>query len=555
MSDILLLKTNNCKNCYKCIRSCPTKSIRFSDGHAHVIADDCVLCGKCYVVCPQSAKEIRGDLDTVREMLKSHEVYVSVAPSFAAAYPGLSFDSLKAALTSLGFADAEETAIGATFVKREYERILRDNPDKPLISSCCPSVNLLIRKYYPNALPYLSEVMTPLEAHATDIKRRHPNAEVVFVGPCIAKKDEADESDLIDAVLGFDELDAWLKSANVALNATPEIGDGRRSRLFPITGGIVGSMDLDPSIEYFAVDGIERCMTLLAEVESGDLTNCFIEMSACEGGCVGGPVMLKSAKSSPTRSYVSVKKFAALGKSTEADADFDITHVRAAIDRPSTSVAEDEIAAILRKMGKNSPADELNCGSCGYNTCRDKAIAVALGKAEVSMCLPYMMAREESVSEAVVQNSPNAIVVLNDALEVLKINPAAIELLGFKSEADLLAASDLGILDTDAIDRTKNRGKIITNERSRLKSSGRVVDRSVAYNAESHLFICIMHDVTAEIEATEKKLELRSQAAAIADDMAKKQLKIVQDIASLLGETASDTLIAIEHLKETISDD
>ncbi len=212
MSDFLKLKRSNCKNCYKCIRNCPVKSIRFSGGQANIIGNECILCGHCFVVCPQNAKEIVSSLETVKVMLQSGvPVVASVAPSFVANYDGVGIEPLRRALKKLGFFDAEETAIGATLVKNEYERMIREDRRDILISSCCHSVNLLIQKYYPAQLQYLADVLSPMQAHCMDIKRRYKDCKTVFIGPCLAKKDEADHyAGITDAVLTFEELTEWL---------------------------------------------------------------------------------------------------------------------------------------------------------------------------------------------------------------------------------------------------------------------------------------------------------------------------------------------------------
>ena len=214
MPDCLTLKKSNCKNCYKCIRHCPVKSIRFSANQAHIIGEDCILCGQCFVVCPQNAKQIVDETEKAKVFLLSGSpVYVSLAPSFAANYAGVGINGMRKALKRLGFADVEETAIGATMVKREYERILREEQPDVLISSCCHSLNLLVQKYFPGALPFLANVQSPMQAHCADIKRRHPEAKTVFVGPCVAKKDEAwYYSGMVDAVLTFEELTKWLET-------------------------------------------------------------------------------------------------------------------------------------------------------------------------------------------------------------------------------------------------------------------------------------------------------------------------------------------------------
>ena len=227
MTEFLKLKKSNCKNCYKCIRNCPVKSIRFSAGQANIVSDECVLCGQCFVICPQNAKEIVNDVEKVKVLLAGGQpVYASLAPSFIANYDGVGIEAMERALKKLGFAGAEETAIGATIVKKEYDRILTEEKPEILISSCCHSVNLLIQKYFPSALPYLANVASPMQAHCLDIKRRVPDAKTVFIGPCVAKKDEAARyPEATDAVLTFEELTNWLQEENIHLEQEPAQGE------------------------------------------------------------------------------------------------------------------------------------------------------------------------------------------------------------------------------------------------------------------------------------------------------------------------------------------
>ena len=190
--ECLTLKKSNCKNCYKCIRHCPVKSIRFSGNQAFIIGNECIMCGQCFVVCPQDAKQIVDETEKVKVLLQSGDpVVVSLAPSFVANYDGVGIEAMRDAIKKLGFYDVEETAIGATIVKREYEHLIREEGRDVIITSCCHSVNLLIQKHFPKLLPYLADVVSPMQAHCLDIKRRIPNAKTVFVGPCVAKKDEA----------------------------------------------------------------------------------------------------------------------------------------------------------------------------------------------------------------------------------------------------------------------------------------------------------------------------------------------------------------------------
>ena len=376
MGNCLTLKKSNCKNCYKCIRHCPVKAIRFSGNQAHIIGNECILCGHCFVVCPQNAKEIVDGTEKARVLLQSGDpVVVSLAPSFIANYDGVGIESMRKALKQLGFFDAEETAIGATIVKSEYERMLREEDRDIIIASCCHSVNLLIQKYFPACLEYLADVMSPMQAHCADIKKRYPGAKTVFIGPCVAKKDEAEYYEgLVDAVLTFEELTTWLKAEGIELEKEADHTAESRARFFPTTGGVLKTMTQnEPGYAYLALDGVENCISALRDIESGKIHNCFIEMSACAGSCINGPVMEKYHRSSPVRDYITVSNYAgekdfAVNQPTPMELKKNFTIIAHKLTMPS----EMEIMTVLRQMGKFKPSDELNCGSCGYNSCRER---------------------------------------------------------------------------------------------------------------------------------------------------------------------------------------
>lgn len=558
MADCLTLKKSNCKNCYKCIRHCPVKSIRFSGNQAYIIGNECILCGHCFVVCPQNAKQIVDETEKVRVLLAGGDpVYVSLAPSFIANYEGVGISSMRSALQKLGFADAEETAIGATIVKNEYERMINEEERDVIISSCCHSVNLLIQKNYPQELPYLANVMSPMQAHCKEIKNRVPNAKTVFIGPCVAKKDEAQYYEgIVDAVLTFDELTKWLKEENIELVPEKESNDNSRARFFPTTGGILKTMAQDnPEYTYMAIDGVENCMAALKEIEEGNIHKCFIEMSACVGSCVGGPVMEKFHRS-PVRDYQAVSEFAGKKDFVVKQPDsLSLTKTFTAIERRLQPPSESEINDILRQMGKFKPSDELNCGSCGYNTCREKAIAIYQGKAEISMCLPYLKDKAESFSDNIVQNTPNGLIVLNEALEVQQINRAALKIMNLRSAKDILGDLVVRVLDPKWFVEVLSNGKSIKNKRVYLAEYERYVEQTIVYDKDYRLLICIMRDITEEENAREKKENVSRQTVEIADRVVDKQMRIVQEIASLLGETAAETKIALTKLKETIADE
>ena len=556
--DCLTLKKSNCKNCYKCIRYCPVKSIRFSGNQAYIIGNECIMCGQCFVVCPQDAKQIVDETEKVKVILQgSDPVVVSLAPSFVANYQGVGIHAMRKALKQLGFYDVEETAIGATIVKNEYERLVNEQASDVIITSCCHSINLLIQKYFPSELPYLASVLSPMQAHCRDIKQRIPNAKTVFIGPCVAKKDEAQYYEgLVDAVLTYDELTNWLKAEHIELEQEMDAEENSRARFFPTTGGILKTMAQDnPNYTYMAIDGTENCMAALKDIESGKLNRCFIEMSACVGSCVGGPVMEKY-HSSPVKDYIAVARYA--GKKdfiVDQPDPLALQKTFSVIEKKSQHPSEEQIRDTLRQMGKMKPSDELNCGSCGYDTCREKAIAILQGKAEISMCLPYLKDKAESFSDTIVRNTPNGLIVLNEKLEVQQINKVALKILNLRYASDIMGDQVVRILDpTDFID-VLNKGTNIHNKRVYLAEYEKYMEETIVYDREYRLLVCILRDVTEEETQREKKENISRQTVEIADRVVDKQMRIVQEIASLLGETAAETKIALTKLKESISDE
>ena len=560
MPDCLALKKSNCKNCYKCIRHCPVKAIRFSGNQAHIIGNECILCGQCFVVCPQNAKEIVNETEKARVLIQSGApVMVSLAPSFIANYEGIGINAMRKALQKLGFHDVEETAIGATIVKNEYERMLREEDRDVIITSCCHSINLLIQKHYPAALEYLADVLSPMQAHCKDIKSRYPNAKTVFIGPCVAKKDEAEHYEgFVDAVLTFEELSEWLKDEGIELEKEMDSDVCSRARFFPTTGGILKTMDQEETYGYsfLALDGVENCAAALKDIEDGKIHKCFIEMSACSGSCVGGPVMEKYHHSSVVKDYIAVSNYAGAK-------DFEVSDYKAIdlkkslefIPRHAQMPSDLEIGQILRQMGKFKPSQELNCGSCGYNTCREKAIAIYQGKAEISMCLPFLKDKAEGFSDIIVKNTPNGLIVLNDQLEVQQINDAARKIMNIRYASDILGDQVVRIMDPSTFIKVRDTGYGVRDERVYLAEYKRYVEQTVIYDRDLHLLIGILRDVTDEESERKKKENISRQTVEVADKVVDKQMRIVQEIASLLGETAAETKIALAKLKESITDE
>ena len=311
-----------------------------------------------------------------------------------------------------------------------------------------------------------------------------------------------------------------------------------------------------PGYTYIALDGVENCMAALADVEAGNIHKCFIEMSACVGSCVNGPVMRKNHTTTPVLDYMKVASYA-------GERDFDVDQPQpeflkknfSSIAHKIPTPSESEIMSVLRQMGKYRPSDELNCGTCGYNTCRDKAIAIIQGKAELSMCLPYLKDKAESFSDIIVKNTPNGLIVLNENLEVQQINAAAKKLMNIKNDSDILGEPVVRILDPSIFMQVKRTGQPVRDQRAYLAEYKRFVEQTVVYDPDLHMLIGIMRDITNDEASKEKKARISKQTVEVADSVVEKQMRIVQEIASLLGETAAETKIALTKLKESIDDE
>ena len=397
-----------------------------------------------------------------------------------------------------------------------------------------------------------------MQAHCKDIKSRFPNAKTVFIGPCVAKKDEAEHYEgIVDAVLTFEELTEWLNAEKIELEREKDNDICSRARFFPTTGGILKTMAQDtPGYTYLALDGVDNCIAALKDIIDGKVHKCFIEMSACIGSCVGGPVMEKYHHASSVKDYIAVSSYA-------GTKDFEVSQPKPSdmkkafgyIEQRSQMPSDMEIQNVLRQMGKFKPSQELNCGSCGYNTCREKAIAILQGKAEISMCLPFLKDKAESFSDAIVKNTPNGLIVLNEQLEVQQINDSARQMMNIRLASDIVGDQVVRILDPGIFMNVLRDKKSIRNERVFLAEYRRFVEQSVIYDPESRLLICIMRDITDEQNEREKKEKISRQTIEVADKVVDKQMRIVQEIASLLGETAAETKIALAKLKESISNE
>lgn len=409
MNEVIRLSNVECRDCYKCIRNCPVKAIRYSDGRAEIIQSECILCGECVVTCPQRGDFVLSSVDHIREVIQSgRRVVASVAPSFISDMPVGSIEGMRRTLQSLGFYDADETVLGAEIVSREYERIMLENEMDLLISSCCPSVVMLVQRYYPDVLPYLAPVKSPMELHCEMLKQKYPDAYTVFIGPCYAKKGEADLSSNADVAITFYELREWMREAGVEPVFVKNMeAEGKRARRYPRQDGLVKSMTPVAGWNRVAIDGIKDCISALSEIRHGGIEKTFLEMTACEGSCVNGPAIRKNRYENRIRGTVKVNEYSGnddFGVTTDIPLRMYHTPEPVMRRRPS----EEEIQEVLRVLNMDGRGKTLNCGCCGYATCRQMAIAICRDMAQVDMCLPYLREQAESHSREIIDSTLEA---------------------------------------------------------------------------------------------------------------------------------------------------
>lgn len=562
MIRYLDFKDARCKDCYKCLRECPVKAIKVIDHHAKIIESRCILCGRCTKVCPQNAKSVHTERDEVEKLLRGGNVVASVAPSFVSSFGLQDFSVMKLALGRLGFADAEETSIGAREVTAQYKKLLEGGKFKNFITSCCPAVNTMIELYYPQALAYLAPVDTPMIAHAKMIRRRDSKAKVVFIGPCIAKKREARESGVVDGVLTFEDLAKMFEDKGIALSEIARLpahgkGEVNRAKYYPISRGIIKSFEnyID-GYEFVAVDGAEKCKEVLENIES--LSGMFIEMNSCDSACVNGPCSL-ALKAGALKANADIRKY--VSKDIEAggsaafepaeDIDFTCVHERR---RTEDFVPTDrQLQEILAKTGKTRPEDMLNCGACGYDTCLEKAWAVANGYANIEMCVPYMRERAESMSYEIIQTSPNGIVMLDNDLNIMEINGKAKELLGIK-ERDVKGQGIFQYFNPTDFVLAQNDKKNLYNKKEYIEKTGSYIELTVIVFKDGRGVYGVMKDITQETKSEEQLDKVKLETLATTDEVIKKQMRVAQEIASLLGETTAETKVALLKLKKTLQD-
>ncbi len=546
------LQENNCKHCHHCVRSCPTKSIAFASGDPVIVEQECILCGQCYVVCPHNAKSVASDYSLVKHWLSTNQrVHLSLAPSFVAL---LNTESeYKDHLLNLGFTSVQETSLGAVEVSGSYRELCQDNTMENIITTCCPVVVSLIETRFPQLVSQLAPVMSPMRTHAKMIKAEYPQDKVVFLGPCIAKIKEAHDTSEVDGVITFEDIIVLSQSTSSNHFFTSEFKNDL-ARIYPATGGIIATMvGGEHHYQTMHVDGIDQVIDCCHAIMDHQIENVFIEMSACVGSCLGGPLLQNSALTKwKARQILTHQIKQQHWIPTPSNQSYEFHYQPKAQIKAHFSDAS--IKEVLTSLGKYLDKDHLNCGACGYNTCKEKAIGVLEGKADPLLCLPYALEQAKSMSHLIIEHTPNGILVIDNQLKVIEANPAALRYLKLEKGHHFDIHVNQLFHDDYISTQIQQLDEVVYFIRDYPQFS-RTFDHACIPIKKQNIIVIILMDLTDKISKEKQLKEYRSQIMTITQHVIDEQMQTVQEIASLLGETTAKSKIALVKLKKSLEDD
>lgn len=554
-NQIVYTDKAHCRDCYRCLRHCPVKAIRMIDGQAQEDPERCIACGTCIRECPQGAKRYRRDLARVQQWIQQGEsVAVSLAPSFVASYDPAVHRRIPSALRKLGFVHIAETAIGAYHVAGQVAEQMQNDPQGHHVCTACPVVVGYIQRYAAPACSHLTPVVSPMVAHARLIRRNDARKpKVVFVGPCVAKKAEADRySGDVAAALTFEELNEWLAEEAIDLLELEESQfdelPGGHARAFPVSGGLARTAQLDTdllSVDVLATSGLTELNEVLDGLRQTDAPT-VVDPLFCTQGCINGPAMASDLSLFERRRRVLDYANMSSNPQTPLPREAGLGTVYSDLSITEEPLEEQAIRDVLESIGKTTPEDELDCGACGYTSCREKAKAVLRGMAEPEMCIPFMRRLAEQRTDRIIETSPNGIVILDDQLRIVSMNPAFGKL--FTCGNALLGKRISQLIDPEPFER------VVTDEAGSLEKTIRypnynLLCRLLCYRlAEDRQIVGVFVNITQSDSSHEKLAKVREHTIHQARELMDNQIELAQKVASLLGQSTARGEEMLEHL-------
>ncbi len=542
---------DNCQDCYKCIRECPVKAIRIENNKASIIEDRCIYCGHCTQVCPTGAKKIRDGLTRAKLILEKYpEVYLSLAPSYVSEFGDIPSGILISAIKKLGFKGVSETALGAEIVSAKTEEFLESAKNGVYLSSACPVVVEYIRKYSPEQLSQITPMLSPMLAHAKILKEIYGNhIKIIFAGPCICKKLEADYfNNLVDVAITFKDLKEWLESMSIGINGRQPIHSEAKfipyrsgtGALYPIEGGMLHGIHPDQKpIHCMAFSDLSTIKDILKDLGARRYKeSIFLELLACKGGCINGPAKLSAVSPVSKRYEIIDKSEIGVPQQDFRHIDLHLQYCKDTTIKEHT-YTEEEIKQAMFAVGKNGREDELNCSGCGYDSCRDFAIAMLEGRAEENMCVSYMRKIAHDKATVLLQKIPAGVLLVNSDLKIVDMNRSCATLLGddisvvYDASPGLNGVALKGICSFDDLFKAVlTTGKEITERHIRNEDKPLILS---IYNIQPHRLVFGLLQDLQEL-STRKEWIIEKTGEVI-----RKHMETVQQVACLLGENAAFT--------------
>lgn len=548
--QIVFTLTARCRDCYRCLRSCPVKAIRMERGQAYVDEKRCIACGTCIRECPQQAKSFRHDIDVAQKLIDGgHMVAASIAPSFSAVFNKWQRSRLASALRALGFRYVGHTSSGAYQISAHTARLVRQDGTKPFIGTACPAIVSYIEKYEPQLVGNLMPIVSPMIAHARMLKKKlGPEAKVIFIGPCVAKKSEllrTENIGSVDCILTFSELFMWLNQKGIDLSTCEESNFDEKpvhlAQLYPLPGGMIKTAGMEDDgfkLQLIRTDGIANVKSVLDNLPENS-SYSIIEPLFCNQGCINGPGIGNDKNLFERRKDILEYDMETAKIQTVPDIEdeslfYAAYHEEAGFAR---EVSEEEIQQIFERTGKSDPQQQLNCGACGYDSCRQKAIAVAMNMAEPEMCIPYMRRMAERRTDQIFSTTPNGVLILDGELNILAVNPA-LKKFFYCSDA-VLGMHISYLMDPAPFEKlitgaAESLDIIVTHKHYNLMC------RELLYILkQERQIVGIFINITSQHENENKLKEIKSQTVQQANQLLEHQIKMAQNIAQFLGESTA----------------